>query len=224
MRRKIDEFSDSFHQLFPNLDSEIINLKEIPYGDEDLEQEDEDDLVIVPRGDIEKTDIFLPSTCPGILPRQLQNAADVEMTLRISQADNALEIIRREIGHKSFLFRNEIALSTNKQMKTRGYAAVKSSDQELRKYVRIYNQARNAMLVLGGRPEIVSRYEKLTREQLLPLKSIYEPNARGQGKYSLPWFWTLQVASDCDSSEYMDECMSSYFSKSPYSDRCSVPS
>ncbi|KAF8952574.1 hypothetical protein BDZ97DRAFT_1768347, partial [Flammula alnicola] len=206
LRRKADEFQDSFQQLFPAVALDGVDLREIPYGDDVLgDDEDEAYLAAVPRGEVEKMEIFLPSTCPGVLPRQLKTAAKVELKLCIAQAENALEGVRREIGHKSFLFRNNIALAINKQMKTRAYSAVKAADDEVRQFVRVYNQARNAILALGCSEDIAARYQKLLPEQLVALKSIYEPNARGAGTYSLPWFWMLQVGSDSDSAEYMDE-------------------
>ncbi|KAF8949743.1 hypothetical protein BDZ97DRAFT_1935059 [Flammula alnicola] len=193
-------------QLFPAVALDGVDLREIPYGDDVLgDDEDEAYLAAVPRGEVEKMEIFLPSTCPGVLPRQLKTAAKVELKLRIAQAENALEGVRQEIGHKSFLFRNNIALAINKQMKTRAYSAVKAADDEVRQFVRVYNQARNAILALGCSEDIAAWYQKLLPEQLVALKSIYEPNARGAGTYSLPWFWMLQVGSDSDSAEYMDE-------------------
>ncbi|KAF8949803.1 hypothetical protein BDZ97DRAFT_1609005, partial [Flammula alnicola] len=112
LRRKADEFQDSFQQLFPAVALDGVDLREIPYGDDVLrDDEDEAYLAAVPCGEVEKMEIFLPSTCPGVLPRQLKTAAKVELKLRIAQAENALEGVRREIGHKSFLFRNNIALA-----------------------------------------------------------------------------------------------------------------
>jgi hypothetical protein len=98
-------------------------------------------------------------------------------------------------------------LSTNKQMKTKGYRAVKSADFEIRRQVQVYNQARNAMNILGCSPNLLAKYQKLLPEHLKPLKSIYEPNARGQGQYSLPWIWTIEYGIDGNNPEYMDECM-----------------
>ena len=204
-------FNDAFVELFPsvrsNSPSDLPALRTIPYGDELLDDhESEADLVDVPIGDIEKTSIILPSTWTGSVNEDMVAAAQSEIALRVAQAENALEGVRREIGHKSFLFRNNIALANNKATKTRGYSAIKVADAELRKHVQIYNQARHALFALKSSQEICERYKELKKDELRPLKSVYEPNARGQTRVNLAWFWTIQVGSDSDGSEYMSEC------------------
>jgi len=208
LTKRIDTFNNEFKQLFPTLHSESkdLTLLNIPYGEEILgEHETSELLADVPRGDIEKASILLPSTCPPTFHAMLGQGPKSELELRIAQADNALEGVRREIGHKSFLFRNNIALSVSRPMKLRGYDAVQAADDELRRYVRIYKQARNAMSCLSCPPDLMKKYQELHTEELKALKSIYDPNSRGQGTFALPWFWVLRVGGDSDSSEYMEE-------------------
>jgi hypothetical protein len=227
LRKCIDDFNDSFNRLFPSLQarSELdeVTLMEIPYGDDVLgDHEDETDLQVVPTGEIEKAAIMLPSTCPAARRSLLKEAAQAEVELRKSQAENVLDGVRREIGHKSFLFRNNIALSVTKVDKTRGYAAVKAADEELRKHVRVYKQARNALIALNCPPDIAGRFKELLPNKLVALKSVYEPNSRGQGAFSLPWFWSLQVGIDATSSEYLDECKCSVHIDCIFLNQCNI--
>ncbi|PPQ79182.1 hypothetical protein CVT26_000453 [Gymnopilus dilepis] len=208
LHHRVWEFNTSFQRLFPKVTSlkDDVPARDIPYGGEILlDDEVEENMGEMPKGDIETTPLVLPSTCPERLTTFLQAAAKAELTLRISQAENALEGVRREIGHKSFLFRNNIRLSESKVMKTRGYAAVKAADQELKRHVRIYNQARDAILNLQAPGPTMGRYKELKSEHLVALKAVYDPNARGQGKVTLSWIWNMNVGTDSESSEYMEE-------------------
>ena len=38
------------------------------------------------------------------------------------------------------------------------------------------------------------------------MTAVSEPNARGQSKEKMAWFWSLDVAGDSDGSEHLEEC------------------
>ncbi|KAG2007524.1 hypothetical protein CC2G_015218 [Coprinopsis cinerea AmutBmut pab1-1] len=69
--------------------------------------------------DPEDVDIPLPSSFDR-LPTLMRSAGRKEIKLRVAQANDALEAIRTEIGHKSYLFRSNIRLADGKKQKTRG--------------------------------------------------------------------------------------------------------
>src|SRR5271163_801149 len=64
---------------------------------------------------------------------------DIRMIqLQLTQADEALEGIRREICHKSYIYRTNVRLAANKKGKQRGYDAANAADRALRHHVRVY--------------------------------------------------------------------------------------
>ena len=88
--------------------------------------------------DAEDLDIPLPSSFDNV-PSSMSSALRKEISLRIAQANDALEGVRSDIGHKSFLYRSNIRLADGKKQRSRGYAAVKSTDKSMRHHIRMYN-------------------------------------------------------------------------------------
>lgn len=205
LRKRVDEFHESFHERFPQIDEDVLLLN-VPFGD-DLRWEDDDEEgpMLLPVGDIEKEAIMLPSNVP-LTTAGLQLARATELELRIAQADEALEGVRTSICHKSYLYRNDIAKATTKTHKLRSYDAVSAADREMRQYVRVYGQARSALEHLGASVDTLGKYQILRSDQLKAVKAVYEPNARGQSTDTLPWFWKLAIGSDSDRSAYLEEC------------------
>jgi hypothetical protein len=207
---ELDSFHDMLGNLFPTLETYDVDFEQIPYGDEVISEDEDDDPETVPiisPGNVEKLELLLPSTFPGPLPIELRVAKVAELKLRTAQAEEALEGIRREICHKSYIYRTNIRLVANKKGKIRGYAALHAADRSLRQHIRIYKQARWSLQRLAASAVDLSRFRELTDDDLQPLKSIYKPNARGQSTVALPWIWKVHVAEGCE-SEYLDECES----------------
>lgn len=207
LRRKIDTFHELAEHLFPSLDVYDINFNQVPFGDEVIsDAEDDDEITVprVPRGDVEKLDLLLPSSWPGPRPPELLNARSKEIELRVGQADEALEGIRQEICHKSYIYRTNVRLAANKKARLRGYDAANAADRAMRHHVRIYKQARWALDALQAPPAAMDRFQVLQDSDLQALKSIYEPNARGQSNIRIPWIWNLTPSAESD-SEYLDE-------------------
>src|SRR5271155_3022025 len=84
LRPQIDSFHELAEHLFPSLDVYDINFNEVPLGDEvisDAEDDDKTTMPHVPRGDVEKLDLLLPSSWPGRMPPELLNARYKEIQL-----------------------------------------------------------------------------------------------------------------------------------------------
>ncbi|EAU83280.2 hypothetical protein CC1G_13152 [Coprinopsis cinerea okayama7 len=154
--------------------------------------------------DIEDVEVPLPSSFTR-LPETMTRARKKEIRLRIAQANDALEGIRTEIGHKSFLYRSNIRLADGKKQKTRGYQAIKAADSSLRHHLRLYNQSRWALNRLGAKPSTLERYRPIVREDTKAITAVYQPNAPGQSKATLSWIWSLDVKGDSDNSIYLNE-------------------
>ena len=208
LQLSLDEFHRQGFNLFPSLEAYDTDLGEIPYGDDIISDAEDDDPMTVPdvsRGNVEKLELPLPSTFSGRIPPELKAATEIEWKLRISQAEEALEGIRREICHKSYIYRSNVKLVGNKKGKQRGYAALHVADRALRHHIRIYKQARWSLQQLDSTSDDLDRLRELTNSDLQPLKSIYLPNDRGQSTIPIPWIWKLHVAEGLE-SEYLGEC------------------
>lgn len=207
LRRQIDAFHEMAEHLFPSLDVYDINFREVPFGDDVISDGEDDDpttLPHIPRGDVEKMDLLLPSSWPGRIPPELLNARYKEIQLRLAQADEALEGIRREICHKSYIYRTNVRLAANKKGKQRGYDAANAADRALKHHVRVYRQARWALGALEAPPALTECFQVLHDSDLEALKSIYMPNARGQSSVRIPWIWKVSPSAESD-SEYLEE-------------------
>ncbi|KAG2023692.1 hypothetical protein CC2G_001319 [Coprinopsis cinerea AmutBmut pab1-1] len=101
--------------LFPDSDLSALKYDEPPVG-EDVQLEDEDDALAgddnpysLSQNNIENVKLPLPSSlAQSDVTPSLQRAKEKELTLRIAQAEDALESIRNDIGHKSYLYRSNI--------------------------------------------------------------------------------------------------------------------
>ena len=220
LRTQIDRFHDKAEALFPMLDAYDVIFRQIPYGDEVISDAEDDDpatVAVEAEGEVEKIELLLPSTFPGVLAQELQAAAKKEIELRIAQAEEALEGVRREICHKSYIYRTDIRLSWNKKGKTRGYAALHAADHNLRHHIRVYRLAKWSLEHLRNVPSaVLSRFSELRDADIRPLKAKYEPNARGESMTPVSWIWKISIVEGSE-SEYLDECKCSFFQELIYS-------
>ncbi|KAH6905924.1 hypothetical protein BKA70DRAFT_1430351 [Coprinopsis sp. MPI-PUGE-AT-0042] len=154
--------------------------------------------------DAEDLDIPLPSSFDE-LPSSLSGASWKEKALRIAQANDALEGVRSDIGHKSFLYRSNIRLADGKKQCTRGYAAVKATDKSMQHHIRMYNQAVWALKRLGADPTVLEDFRPITGRDTKAITAIYKPNAPGQSQTTLSWIWTVGVQAGGADSPYLEE-------------------
>jgi hypothetical protein len=138
------------------------------------------------------------------------NAAEVlakaELHLRQGQLNDTLHHTRIALGHKSYLFRNDICPARMQRLKTRAWAEVHAAESTVQHHARVYACAWQA-IDLGASPSLLDRYKVLTRQDLSVKTSIIAPHVSGQRNQSLPWFWTMDVRRDADVGEWMDDCM-----------------
>ena len=210
--RQMADFHKTAGKLFVSLNVEDFICKAPPMSDGYVTDGEEPDVNLHPlpeTGAPERMDIFLPSTIScqrQELPICLNDARRKEIQLRIAQAEEALEGICHEIGHKSYLYRKDIRLAESTSQKTRGYAAVHAADRNLKQHLRVYEQAKWALQKLGAVKSVLQRFQVILPEHVVALTAIYKPNDSGHRNDSLPWFWKMNVAGDSSTSEYMEEC------------------
>ncbi|EAU89886.2 hypothetical protein CC1G_07038 [Coprinopsis cinerea okayama7 len=196
--------------LFPDADLVTLKFDAPPRErvdlDDDEDSDEEDNPFSLSQNEMEDVKIPLPSSfSEHNMPITLARARSKELELRIAQADDILEAIRTDIGHKSFLYRSNVRLAEGKKQKTRGYAAVNAVNQSLRDSIRVYNQARWAIRRLGADDSTIRRYRVLKPEDTRAVTTIYQPNMRGERNRPLSWIWNLDVSGDSARSEYLEE-------------------
>ncbi|KAH9031510.1 hypothetical protein EDB85DRAFT_1865757, partial [Lactarius pseudohatsudake] len=134
-----------------------------------------------------------------------EDLAKAELCLRQGQLNDSLHHIRISLGHKSYLFRNNVRPARTQRFKTRAWAGVHATESTLQHHAQVYMCARQAIVDLGASTFLLDRYKVLTRQDLSVETSIIAPQVRGQRNKSLPWFWTMDVRRDADVGEWMED-------------------
>ncbi|KAH6913567.1 hypothetical protein BKA70DRAFT_1218493 [Coprinopsis sp. MPI-PUGE-AT-0042] len=225
----INAFLEGAERLFPGVDLSGYRCFRPPVTNPEIENDDGDDELVddeenpftEPEKQPEEAEIPLPSSF-DTLPNSLKSARRKEIKLRIAQANDTLEAIRSEIGHKSYLYRSNIRLAEGKKQKTRGYDAVKSADNVMRHNIRLYSQATWALERLQAPTDVIARFKKIEREDTKAITTVYKPNLRGQSNIQLSWIWTMDVQGDSQDSVYLEELYRvNWLKAKSMADRCS---
>jgi hypothetical protein len=153
---------------------------------------------------------------PLHLPSQLgrgwcnRNAAEdlakAELRLREGQLNDSLHHIRIALGHKSYLFRNNVRPARTQRLKTRAWTEVHAVESTVQHHARVYTRARKSMLDLDADASLLNRYKVLDRQDLKTNTTVIAPSVRGQRNKPLPWFWSIDVRRDADVGEWMNDC------------------
>jgi hypothetical protein len=132
--------------------------------------------------------------------------AKQEKTLRIGQANDALQGVRLGLSRKSVIFREDLRKSKTKTRKLRSWDQIIMVDINVRHHARVYGRARAALTRLGATEEELQRYQVLKQEHLNVTTARIDPSLRGQRDSSLAWFWTMDLQNDIDQLDGMAEC------------------
>jgi hypothetical protein len=135
-----------------------------------------------------------------------EDLAQAELRLREGQLNDSLHQIRIALGHKSYLFRNEVRPARSQRLKQRAWGGVHDAESTVQHHARVYTRARKAIVDLGADAFLLERYKVLTRQDLSVKTSVIAPHVRGQRNKSLPWFWTMDVRRDTDVGAWMEDC------------------
>jgi hypothetical protein len=135
-----------------------------------------------------------------------EDLAMAELRLREGQLNDSLHHIRIALGHKSYLFRNEVRPARTQGPKTRAWAEVHAVESTVQHHARVYNRARRSLLDLGAEASLLDRYKILQRQDLRIDTAVIAPDVRGQRNKSLPWFWSMDVRRDADVGAWMNDC------------------
>lgn len=136
-----------------------------------------------------------------------EDLANAELRLREGQLNDALHHIRIALGHKSYLFRNDVRPAHSQKLKTRAWTGVQSVESTVQQHARLYMRARKAMEDLGASAFLLDRYKVLGPQDLSVKTSVIASDVRGLRNTSLPWFWTMDIRKDAHVGEWMEDCM-----------------
>ena len=100
------------------------------------------------------------SWCNGNAAKYLAKA---ELRLQEGQLNDSLHHICIALGHKSYLFQNNVHLAHMQRLKTHTWAEVHAIKSTVQHHARVYNRTRQSMLDLGADTSLLDRYKVLKR-------------------------------------------------------------
>ena len=117
------------------------------------------------------------------------NYRNLEISHRMSMAEEQLNHIRYLIAEKSFQFSHVIRVSPRKGVTTRARAAVRKLNNIIAEHCRFYSRCRAALQILLADAPILSRYRVLNPEDIVGSTVVLNPNQPGSTSIKLSWIW-----------------------------------
>lgn len=115
--------------------------------------------------------------------------AQLEISHRISHAEDHLNRIRDLIAEKSFQYSHVIRVSPRKGVNTQSRAAVKKLNLQISIQCRLYTQCRSKLVTLGAEPATFDRFQILKTDDIKASTAIVNPNEPGSTRLKLSWIW-----------------------------------
>ena len=135
-----------------------------------------------------------------------EDLAKGELRLWEGQLNDSLHYIRIALGHKSYLFRNNIHPAHTQRLKTRAWGEVHAVESTVQHHAQVYNHARQSMVDLSAEAEGLDQYKVLKHQDLIIDTTIIAPSVHGQRNKSLAWFWSMDVQRDADTGAWINNC------------------
>ena len=212
---RIDDFQTNSAIVWPGMTlpttKPSCSLAEGP--PEDSFGSDDEDLLSVPLlpsdpGAPEAISLLLPSaigieSCTEI---GIGYAAEAERKLWLGVANDSLQNIRVAIARKAIIFREGLRHSKTKKKKTRSWDQIHAVEGSMTQNVRVYQRAREAILLLGSSEQEMARYQQLKKEDLNVNTARMDPSLRGQRDKHLSWIWSMDTPADAEEPGGMVEC------------------
>jgi len=120
------------------------------------------------RIDAEYILLYLPlhlgrSWCNRNAAKELVKA---ELHLWEGQLNDSLHHIRIALGHKSYLYRNDVRPAHTQRLKTHAWAEVHAVESTVQHHAWVYNRAQKSMLDLDAKASLLDRYKSLERQDV----------------------------------------------------------
>ena len=113
----------------------------------------------------------------------------VELQLRLKQAEKCLQALWDTIADKSFQYSHVIRVAPRKGVRTRARATIIKLNFEITLHCHVYAKCRVAMVRLGASETILSKYHILLKEDVKSSSAILNPNEPGSSRHQLSWIW-----------------------------------
>jgi len=158
-----------------------------------------------------------------------EDLAKAELRLQEGQLNDSLHQIHIALGHKSYVFRNNVRPARTQRLKTRAWGEVHAVESTVQHHAWVYNSTWQSIVDLGAKASLLDRYKVLCHQDLKTDTTIIAPNVCGQRNKSLPWFWSMDVRRDADVGAWMYDCKQILFHARPdrqltHEFKCSLPS
>jgi len=144
-----------------------------------------------------------------------KDLAKVELCLLEGQLNDSLHCIHIALGHKPYLFRNDMRTAHTQRVKTHAWGEVHAVKSTVQHHAWVYNRAWQSMVDLGARASLLNWYKVLQRQDLKIDTTVIAPHVHGQWNTSLPWFWSMDAWRDADVGAWMNDCMCFLFHTHP---------
>ncbi|KAI6012412.1 hypothetical protein F5J12DRAFT_717717 [Pisolithus orientalis] len=158
--------------------------------------EDDEDWEATEEGEelpAELMSIWMPSSIGAtkLMELGLHDLLKEEMELRIGQANDCLDQLQTNLGHKAMLYRQNFHSAQSTREGTRTKQDIQKVVARINKQVRSYQRARQAILQLEPNQEIGQKYQAIQPQDLAVSKDVTEENRFGQGTSKMAWFWMM---------------------------------
>ena len=144
---------------------------------------------------------------PSAMDRPLDHHRDIEMRLRVRQADALLTSLRELIADKSFHYSHILHLATRQPIRSRARSKIATLNAEISLCCRAYTRCHTAMMRLQVPDEIMSGYRPLTRDDIKASTALLKPNEPGSSTLRLSWIWQTQTCGVDSTKGTLIECM-----------------
>ena len=113
----------------------------------------------------------------------------VELQLRLKQADKSLQALRDTIADKSFQYSHVICVAPRKGVRTRAQATITKLNFQIALHCHVYAKCRAAIARLGTDEVVLNKYCILLKEDVKSSSAILNPNEPGSTRHQLSWIW-----------------------------------
>lgn len=151
---------------------------------------------------VESRHISLPSNSRHSLPLHAQ----LELAMRMRQADRHLNALRDRIADKSFQYSHVIQKTTKTTVRSRARSQIIKMNNSISFHARVYSRCRLAMVRLGAAPASLQAYRALTKSDVKSSTALLTPNIPGSSSIQLSWIWQQSMEDAQGSPASLIEC------------------
>jgi hypothetical protein len=117
-----------------------------------------------------------------------EDLAKAELQLREGQLNDSLHHIQIAMGHKSYLFRNDIHPACMQRLKTRAWAGVHAVESMVQHHTWVYTHVWQAMISLGAAANLIDQYKVLRCQDLSVKTTVISPQVEDNITSHCPGF------------------------------------